>query len=193
MRTLLAFFLLAVFISCRKDAPKEDVIVMLGDSMTKRGDWSRLTGKNTVNLGIDGLKSPGVLNATLPKAIQLNPDFIYLMIGVNDANTQGYKSDNYEAVITAICDTLESKKIAFAIQSVLPSTISFTISDPPVLKQAVDTMNTFLTDLCAARKIPFIDVRSVLTTPAGYLDEAYSSDGLHLNEAGYAAWATMLR
>jgi lysophospholipase L1-like esterase len=180
--------------SCRKDDPEKDLVVMLGDSMTRRGNWSRLLRDNIVNLGVDGIKSTEVLGNTLSKAVARKPDFVYLMIGFNNANTQAFNLEDYKADLTAICDTLRLNKIPFAIQSVLPPTIAAAQSiGSPVTKENTDLINAFLIKLCAERTIPFIELRTVLTTKYGHLNENYSTDGIHLNEQGYRLWADFLR
>jgi lysophospholipase L1-like esterase len=190
--TLILALLTIGLMSCRKDEVRPERIVMLGDSMTRRGDWNSLLNKETTNIGVDGMKSTGVLNKTLIDALSFKPTMVYLMIGFNDADNAGFNVDNTINNITSICDSLDRNHIDFVVQSVIPPTKEYnqTIGNNTT-KSNVDSINDRLEELCKDKGYKFIDIRPALTD-GEYLIESYSVDGVHLNEMGYKLWASCL-
>lgn len=58
--------------------------VMLGDSITGRGDWKTLLeDEHILNLGVDGDTTSGILKR-VQKIIELEPKIVFLMAGIND-------------------------------------------------------------------------------------------------------------
>ena len=67
-------------------------LVFIGDSLTEWGDWEqRFPGYNVTNLGISGETVEGLLarRERIRTKIE-NPDFVFLMTGINNIATGHY-------------------------------------------------------------------------------------------------------
>ncbi len=161
----------------------EPSVVMLGDSITDRGEWSELfPGISIVNRGIGRDTSYGVLQR-ISQVIQSRPQKVFLMIGINDIN-RGFKPqdilENYEQIVTKLLQA----DIQVYIESVL-----YTHSRNDRANEVIAELNRSLSELArTSNKVEFIDLNRVLASNAR-LSRKYSRDGLHLNGSGYKAWA----
>src|SRR5512139_2187826 len=64
--------------------PERGGIVLLGDSLTERGEWRELLERNDVyNRGISGDTASGVLGR-LDAVVRARPRAVAIMIGIND-------------------------------------------------------------------------------------------------------------
>lgn len=160
--------------------------VMLGDSLTARGDWNRLIPTARLrNDGIDGDTSLGVLNR-LHAITGDRPARVFLMIGINDLMREEPVAQVAER-IQLIALTLRANGIAPIVQSVL----HVSAREAPINRN-VNALNSLLRDWCAAQGITFVDLAGRLAADNA-LPAAYSADGLHLNERAYAVWADVIR
>jgi lysophospholipase L1-like esterase len=185
--TIFLFLLLAAFFYLPADArskPPVVQIVMLGDSITARGNWLALLKRNDVmNRGVDGDRTSDVL-ARIEEIYRLKPQWCFIMIGINDIfSGQPIDKiyDNYQKII----DGLMKREIVPIIQSTLY------LSGPYPQNEPVEILNRKMKKLAEERKILFLDLNKRLA-PNRRLLLVFTNDGLHLNEAGYQAWSDEL-
>ena len=182
----------------------QNKIVFLGNSITEGGgDWNAKFGvKNIVNRGISGDITEGVLNR-LDEIIYYKPIAVFLLIGINDIFnadipdreniTPLYVSKNILKIADQITSQSPSTKIF--IQTVLPinheifTEISdwFPEHDVPLPIQ-INKINSLIKNNDLGNKYTIIDLHSAFVNKHGLMDRAYSSDGVHLNDAGYQLW-----
>lgn len=157
-------------------------IVMLGDSITRLGNWPALLGRGDIaNLGIPGDTSYGVLyragDANIP------PDaVVFILIGVNDV-TQSIPVADTLTNIERIVRALPGRRVY--LQSTL-------FTERPAWNREIQMMVEGQRRLCARLGCTFVDLNGALA-PEGALRARYSADGIHLNAAGYAEWAEIIR
>lgn len=166
-------------------------IVFLGDSLMEFCDWQKVfNNKNIINQGISGDTTFGILQR-IELTFEEEPKKIFLMAGINDLLQSYHKEEllsHYE-------------KILEKIKSELPLTIVYVHSILPVADQEdfadmnheIKTANTLLQALAQKYKYPYVDLHAIMSTPKGALRSTLSSDGLHLNSAGYDLWRDSIK
>lgn len=169
--------------------------VMIGDSITanwREADPGLFAGA-TVNRGIGGQTSPQLLLRFYPDAVALSPRVIHLMIGTNDLyGLSGPTS--LEALrnnFRAMADIAQANRIALVLGSVSPIRTSAQQPRPDTASQIV-RLNQWLRSLAEERNLVFADYYTVLSEPNGELKAQFTEDGLHMNDAGYAAMRPVL-
>jgi lysophospholipase L1-like esterase len=143
------------------------------------------------NLGVNGRTSGDVIRDQLPQLDALSPDFVSLLIGVNDV-VQGVPLERYRANMGTIFDALLARLPADRIVTV--STPDYTVTpagadygDPAVQSAAIRAVNDSLGELATARGIAFVDIYD-LSLRAANDASLVADDGLHPSGAQYALW-----
>lgn len=169
-------------------------IVFLGDSITDEGDWSKLfPDLPVVNRGIGGDTTLGVLNR-LDQVIALEPTQIFLMIGTNDLCFNRSIPDtitNYRKILTRLHTQLPSTKIY--IQSVLPFNDTIFPSRALRSNNNIEKLNVEIKKLAKEYNDPYINLVPAFSGADGRLPSQYTSDGLHLSDAGYLLWREQIK
>lgn len=167
-------------------------IAFWGDSLTEGGNWGKyFPDYETANFGISGQKSVEIISR-LDEVLAWNPSKIFLMMGINDLGEGlDFKTplENYKIVIDKV---KELKNTALFVQSLLPT--NETMFQSSSFKGInILELNAHLRDLCGKEKITFVDLYTAFLTDTYQLIRDYTTDGLHLNEAGYRVWKNCLQ
>lgn len=143
------------------------------------------------NLGVNGFTSRDVINVELPKLAPLQPEFVTLLIGVNDV-VQGVPEASYAQNVGVILDELPASLAVNRI--VVVATPDYTVTpqgaaygDPALQAAAIRRNNEILRELSAARGIAFVDIHD-LSLRAAADPSLVAGDGLHPSGAQYALW-----
>lgn len=181
--------------------------VALGDSYTigtsvERGDrFPELLVRAeprlelVANLGVDGYTTSDVIRDELPELPGLAPEFLTLLIGVNDV-VRSTPLPTYEANLIQILDVLLAAVPADRILSV--SIPDYTVTpagadygDPKARHRAIVEANAIMARLAAERDIAFVDIfdASLLAATDRSL---VARDGLHPSGAQYALWVARI-
>jgi len=188
-KRLVPLLLLALFLFPAGTLRAERVL-MLGDSLTAGGDWSRLLpDQETLNFGVSGESSEEV-GRRLPRAVQFRPDLIFLLAGINDFFQSGDEEivENHLRIWAEAAEKMPEARLL--VQSLLP------VSErkyPPSLNRRVRALNERLRSEAEKRGLTYIDLYSRLADNSGGLPEELTYDGLHLNARGYQLWAETIR
>ncbi len=178
-----------------KEKVKEGSIVFLGNSITEGGDWKKLLNDSTaVNRGIGGDITFGLMQR-LHQVVRIKPSKLFLLIGINDLS-KGIPEDvvleNIFLLITEIKKQTPATQIF--VQSILPVNPSFkNFPKDYGLQEQVNTINTQLSKIEARFGYKYVDLYNQFTDANGLLRSDLSTDGLHLNAAGYAHWVRVLK
>lgn len=166
-------------------------IVFIGDSITEIWGYAQpdLFAGGIVNRGISGQTSPQILLRFMPDVIALKPQAVHLMCGVNDiaGNTGPTTLADYQNNILAMLDLARVHDIQVILASLTPVSCNWrpsAVTDPGA---RVRQINTWLANLASDQGLIFADYRTVLADTSGDLRPDYHRDGLHPNQAGYAA------
>ncbi len=167
-------------------------IVFVGNSITEGGLWSEIFNNARVkNRGIGGETTTDVLNR-LYQVTDGKPKKVFLMIGINDFNSNPTNKDNaVQKNIRTIVERIqkESPKTKIYVQSILPVSKDRVDRDRELRK-----VNPDLEKMCEEKGVAYIDLYTTFADENGNLKKEYTfADGLHLNGAGYMAWAEIIR
>jgi lysophospholipase L1-like esterase len=182
-----------------KEFQAEDVkpggIVLLGSSHLEWFDTDRfLPGYQFVNRGIAsdrlGIGDCGILRRLDISVFDCQPSFIVFNNGVNDLGELWRNGeppleaifDAYERVIAALREG--APDVPLLIVNELPTTGRFAGINP-----LVPQLNAHIVQVARHRGCRHLDFYNVVVSEAGELRSDLTSDGLHLNDAGYALFA----
>jgi lysophospholipase L1-like esterase len=163
-------------------------IVLLGDSLTDRGEWHELLGTGVGNRGISGDTIAGA-RARIASVIALKPKLVAIMIGINDllgGASVEYCAARYAELLAALAPLQPTTQII--VQSVLPVGRDVGLSNDTIRQ-----LNDRLRALCATSGCRFLDLVPAFATSDHALARELTTDGVHLNGHGYARWAEQLR
>jgi lysophospholipase L1-like esterase len=189
----------------RKDPIGHNKIVFLGNSITEGGrNWNGKFGlSNIVNRGITGDITESML-ARLDEIYYYKPLKVFLLIGINDV-FDGVVPYSIEIMPERIARNIY--KIADSIKSHSQDTEIFIYTLLPVdeqkfrkvrgfypvhnypLEKQINEINQKIIDLGKDREYQIINLFSLFIDEKDKMKIELFKDGLHLNEAGYEAWA----
>ena len=174
---------------------RSDRIIFLGNSITEGGNWAALTGDSTVvNRGISGDVSFGVLER-LDDITRRRPSKLFVMIGVNDIGKdipEAVIANNVRKAIEEVQE--ESPHTQIFVQSVLPVDPAY-----PNFPQHYDKehqiirLNRLLRNVAAESNVKFVNLYPLFLDNVGWMEDRFTSDGLHLSPAGYELWVDYLK
>jgi lysophospholipase L1-like esterase len=148
------------------------------------------------NLAVNGYTSADVVARELPALGALRPEFISLLVGVNDV-VQGVTPERFEANAVTILDDLLRRVAPDRVLVV--STPDYTVTpqgaaygDPVVQATGIRAHNAILQRLAHARGIAWVDVHD-LSLRAAADRSLVADDGLHPSGAQYALWVDRIR
>jgi lysophospholipase L1-like esterase len=143
------------------------------------------------NLGVNGWTSADVINRELPRLWPLSPEFVTLLVGVNDV-VQGVGLASYRASVAEVLDTLLARLAPDRLLTV--STPDYTVTpqgaaygDPTSQADAIRAVNAVLAEASASRSIAHVDIHD-LSLRAADDRSLVADDGLHPSGAQYALW-----
>lgn len=158
-------------------------VVMLGDSITRFGNWPGLLGrKDVTNLGIPGDTTEGIIgrleDGNIPQG-----STVFLLAGVNDV-VRSVPVDSTLANLERIVGRLVPGRRVY-LQSTL-------FTERTELNDGIAQLVAGEKAICARLRCTFVDLNAVLA-PKGILLAEYSADGVHLTPVGYARWAGIVQ
>lgn len=180
-------------------SPKEADMVFLGDSIVEYyplGEFLE-TPKHLVNRGIRGYKSY-LLAENLHRLLSSSClDKIFILIGTNDLSAGLSEQEtvaNLERIVQDLGRTYPLAQIY--LLSILPVNQSPAYKDKVHVRtnQAIQSLNQAYQRLATSyQQVEFLDVYDRFLDSEGQLRADYTTDGLHLTMAGYAALSQALQ
>ncbi|MCF8034537.1 MAG: hypothetical protein K9K66_13140 [Desulfarculaceae bacterium] len=168
---------------------KDDIVIMLGNSITRRGDWSGLFPNNTfLNYGIDGAETSQILSR-LSAALSRNPKVLCIMGGINDF-IHGLSVSTAYNNLRQIVIRSKAAGVIVIVQATL-----YTGADYPNstrINPKVTELNHMLNGLATAEGQTWLDLNSTMAENSTLKVQYLLTDNLHLNSDGYAEWADRL-
>jgi lysophospholipase L1-like esterase len=156
--------------------------------LTEWFDWQRRFPEHRVtNLGISGEPVEGLLDRRdrLRTSID-NPDFIFLMTGINNIAMEQYDiTGPYREIVRNL--TIWYKRAKVVVQSILPVTLEWISCN--IIKDA----NRQLEQIAREHGAAYLDIHSLFVDSDGNPKSAYlQDDGVHLSSKGYDVWAKVV-
>ena len=171
-------------------------VVFFGDSRAAQWPSPDIDGFWFVNRGIGNQTSAQIANRFDEHVEPLQPDVILLQLGINDLKTMPLFPERKEEIISNC--KLNIQQIvhrSLKLDSIVVVSTIFPIGTIPWerrlvwsndIDRAVIEVNEYILSLSAENVIIF-DAAEVLSDANGKMQQEYSYDELHLNEAGYTA------
>ena len=174
-------------------AQDQAAVVLLGDSITQ--GWNdrlpaAFPGMKVANRGISGDTTRGVLLRLQEDVLVLRPKGVVLLIGTNDLE-EGARPDVVESNVRAILAALRSHNPAMPVVlcQVFPS--SAKMKRPSAIIK--DTNARLMALVRNDPQVTVVETWRLWADAEGDAPIAEFPDLLHLNDAGYARWASALR
>jgi len=174
-------------VSLFEDLTEHRDIVMLGDSLTARGEWAELAGSGAVaNRGIGGDTTTGML-ARLGPIKAMKPKAVFIMAGINDLG-RGVQADSVISNYEKIIEDLHRSGASVYVQSTLHVNRKSRLKN----NKSITAINVALKSYCEqANNCKYIDLNHSLSESA-QLKKEMSLDGIHLTGEGYMAWSKVI-
>jgi lysophospholipase L1-like esterase len=176
-------------------APGDDEarIVFLGDSIT--AGWSDampafFEGKPYIERGIGGQTTPQILARFRADVVDLEPAAVVILAGTNDiaGNSGQVTNKMIQDNLASMAEIATANDIRVILASILPA------SDypwSPGLQPAgrIAAINSWIRTYADENDHLYLDYYSALVNDQGGMQAAYTTDGVHVNAAGYAVMA----
>ena len=178
-------------------APAEDEqrIVFLGDSIT--AGWSDampafFEGRPYVERGIGGQTTPQMLGRFRADVVDLDPAAVVILAGTNDiaGNTGEATNKMIQDNLASMAEIATANGIRVILASILPaSDYPWAPGRQPAGRIAA--INSWMRGYAADNGHVFLDYYPALVDDRGGMNTAYTTDGVHVNAAGYAVMAEL--
>jgi lysophospholipase L1-like esterase len=171
-------------------APESDPVpagplLLLGDSLTEAGPWEQAFPEiEVLNAGVSGDTTADVA-ARLDGVVAGRPSTVVVMAGTNES-----KRATVEQVVRGLEDIL------FTLRHDLPDARLVVCSVLPRERERADwirEVNIHVRQFAPTVKAEFLDLWPAFAEEDGELRSEFTTDRLHLTDAGYSAWVEALR
>ena len=176
-------------------AEGEERIVFLGDSIT--AGWSDampafFEGRPYIERGIGGQTTPQMLGRFRADVVDLEPAAVVILAGTNDiaGNTGEATNKMIQDNIASMAEIATANGIRVILASILPA---YDYPWAPGRQPAgrIAAINSWMRGYAEDNGHVFLDYYSALVDDRGGMDMAYTTDGVHVNAAGYAIMADL--
>ena len=145
----------------------------------------------TLNLGVPGAVAADVLAAQVPKALEANPSYITLLIGINDIHNL-VSLKNFQNNIHTILQQLRRGTEAVITVASVPNIGVPQLVKPPFswyYAWQIQKFNAVLKKECEQIMCSYVDITNATKN---FNSGMYSQDLFHPSFAGYSAWAKLI-
>ena len=161
-------------------------LVFIGDSLTASYNWQKRFPKYRItNLGISGEPVESLLDRRERIRASIDdPDFIFLMTGINNIAMEQYDiTGPYHEIVRDLSTWY--KKSVVVIQSILPVALEW------ISNYVIRDTNSRLEQIARDFSAEYLDVYSLFIDSNGNpKNEYFQDDGVHLTDEGYDVWAS---
>lgn len=167
--------------------PNQLVEMLAAEASTRRDPLLDLVA----NLGVDGFTADDVIAIELPPLASLRPDFVSLLVGVNDV-IRGVPEDRYRRNVDRILRA--AIDVAGAGRTIFVTTPDYTVTpagsdfgDPAAASAAIRRFNVIAIQVASDLGVSVVDIYD-LSLLAGTDRGLVARDGLHPSGAQYSLW-----
>jgi lysophospholipase L1-like esterase len=175
---------------------REKRIVLMGDSITEF--WSQIqpeffTNTSYINRGISGQTTPQMLIRFRPDVLDLHPDVVVILAGVNDiaGNTGPTTNDAIFGNIISMVELAKANAIKVILCSVLPAN-NFYWRPNEKAAETIIQLNQLIQSYAKEHDIPYVDYHSAMADAKNGLPKEFSEDSVHPNLKGYQTMQPLL-
>jgi lysophospholipase L1-like esterase len=175
---------------------QKENIVLVGDSIFDWFPTERIfSDLPVVNSGVAGNTTKDILNDMGNRIYKYNPTKVFINIGTNDIEYDDSSELNEQVAqnIISIAEQIKQNrsKCQVYIVSILPVNNHLSGANDRHNSE-IKEINQKLNAYAATNDVEYIDAFNSLIDKEGMFDEAYTSDGLHPNNLGYAKLTEIL-
>lgn len=174
----------------------EKRIVLMGDSITEF--WLQIhseffEGKPYLDRGISGQTTAQMLIRFRQDVIQLQPDAVVLLAGVNDiaGNTGPTTPEKIFGNITSMVELAKANAIKVILCSILPANDFYWRPNDKAAATIIQ-LNQLIKSYADKHHIPYVDFHAVMADASNGLPKEFSNDGVHPNLKGYQIMEPLL-
>src|SRR6218665_1214938 len=176
--------------------PGSKRVILMGDSITEFWQPSYpnfYTDNGFINRGISGQTTPQMLLRFRTDVINLKPDAVVILAGINDIaeNTGPITLEETLGNIISMVELAKSNTIKIILCSVLPAN-TFWWNDKIKPADKVIALNKMIKAYADKNKITYIDYYSPTVNAEKGLDKKWGDDGVHPNAIGYKLMEPLL-
>ena len=181
-------------IKSQKEVEKR--VVFMGDSITEF--WLKIhpeffEGKPYLDRGISGQTTPQMLLRFRQDVINLHPEVVVILAGVNDiaGNTGPTSNQNIMGNIVSMVELAKANKIKVILCSILPA-VNFNWRPNDKAAETIIQLNQLIKAYAINQHIPFVDYHAAMADKKKGLPKEFSEDGVHPNIKGYKTMELLL-
>ena len=170
-------------------AAGEKRVVFMGNSITE--GWKDIcpeffAGRAYIDRGISGQTTPQMLIRFRPDVIDLNPEMVVILAGINDiaGNTGPSTLEMIEGNIASMAELAKAHEIKVILCSVLPA-YDFPWNPGVYPAEKISVLNTWIKKYAAEKGFSYLDYYSAMVDERKGLKAELTPDGVHPNKAGY--------
>lgn len=180
------------------DTAKLGQTVFFGDSITQYcpveemyAAYTARTGSLVYNRGIASETSGDALKRLDSSVLALQPASLVILLGCNDIGKKLTASQTVNNIEQIIAKTRQQNpEIFILLQAVYPIRESVKSLPARLLIgsrscEKIRALNTELKELAERQNVVYLDLTDLLSDEEGRLKQAYTMDGLHVNELAY--------
>ena len=170
----------------------------IGTSVTEAERWpnqlvERVQELDLVaNPAVNGYTSADLIRDELSQLDALRPEFVTVLIGVNDV-VQGVPETTYAGNVDHILDTLRDRLspdrlLCIATPDYTRTPRGAEYGDPARQREGIQRVNAILREACELRDVTFVADVFAISQRAGEDPSLVAGDGLHPSGAQYQLW-----
>ena len=172
-------------------------IIFMGDSITE--EWGKLYpdffhNESFINRGIGGQTTPQMLVRFRQDVIGLNPKAVFILAGTNDiaGNTGPSSTEMIANNIFSMAELAINHGIKTILSSILPVYKYPWAEHIENVPETIKDVNLQLEKFCDADDLLYLDYYSSMVNEKCGLKNEYTTDGVHLNKAGYEVMSNLV-
>lgn len=163
-------------------------IVFLGNSITQQGgNWGKRLNNDAIkNRGIAGDVTDGVLQR-LGEINFVKPAAVFIEIGINDLFNSKISPERTSAHILKIAQDIKSEnpETIVVVQTIFPT-------GQPDMVERIRKTNDQIKLYAKKGQFRLMDTHQLFADHHDLMKKEFTTDGVHLNEAGYSLWVKKL-
>ena len=173
-------------------------VVFIGNSITEGWDWHYpqffKSNKNYINRGISGQTTPQMLVRFRQDVIDLDPDIVVILAGINDIaeNTGPSTVKSITDNIKSMSELALSNDIKVILSSILPAS-DFPWRPEILPPYKILKINSFLQNYALMNGMVYLDYFSEMFDGKNGLIKQYGADPVHPNKAGYLVMSKLVK
>jgi lysophospholipase L1-like esterase len=175
----------------------EKRVVLMGDSITEF--WLKIqpdffsNKPYYIGRGISGQTTPQMLVRFRQDVINLQPDVVVILAGVNDiaGNTGPTTNEKIVGNIISMIELAHANKIKVILCSVLPA-VNFNWRPNDKAAETIIQLNQLIQSYAKQQDIPYVDYHTAMADAKNGLPKEFSEDGVHPNLKGYQTMSPLL-